>query len=132
MGVVRSILHEATKDHEEHEGFFLLKVFVIFVILRDKPLRPRPSLGLALGSLPFRPGERFVTGLKRARDNRLAVVRDVDLDAVRDESRKAGDSAAFSAQCPQRGRLIVHAKKRTTSHDLECNHETKALPRWSR
>ena len=31
---MRAILHEATKDHEEHEGFFVLKVFVIFVILR--------------------------------------------------------------------------------------------------
>lgn len=77
-------------------------------------LRPRPPLGLALGPLPFRPGERFVPGFKCARDDRLAVVRDVDLDAVGHESRKAGDSAAFSAQRPQRGRLIVHTKKRTT------------------
>jgi hypothetical protein len=30
-----SLYHESTKDHEEHEGRFVLKCFVIFVPLRD-------------------------------------------------------------------------------------------------
>ena len=67
-----------------------------------------PTLGFTRGQLSCSPRVRLVTGLERSREDHGALVHDVDLDAVWDQTYLARDRLVVATELPQSCGLIVH------------------------